>query len=116
MAAWYEQHLHCSIQFSSGIAGNGGCFIADSSGETILELYKIPSVEPLATVQSTPLQVHIAFKSADPFADSIRLVDAGATFIEGINSKSDEDVIVLLRDPWGTYIQLVQRARNKNLK
>jgi predicted enzyme related to lactoylglutathione lyase len=58
-----------------------------------------------------PLLFHLALASSDPGADAERLVNAGATMLEDINTP-DGSHLMMLRDPWGLALQLCKRSRN----
>lgn len=109
MAEWYARHLGCSIARSAGPPVPVR-FVLDSPGTVMLELYRNPRVPVPDYGSMDPVLLHIAFVSADPAADRDRLVKAGARVIEDLNTNPARDQFVMLRDPWGLPLQLVQRA------
>jgi uncharacterized glyoxalase superfamily protein PhnB len=111
MARWYESALGFQIRFSAEDTDKAVAFVADSTGNVVLELGRVPGVEPLVQHTTQPLQFHIAFESEDPDADAKRLVEHGAVFVEVCTVRCDGDRVLILRDPWGHTIQLVRRAR-----
>jgi uncharacterized glyoxalase superfamily protein PhnB len=111
MARWYEQNLGFQIRFSGGDDEDGVAFLTDGSGRVMLELAILPNVAPLEFQSLEPLQLHIAVTSADPEADCRRLQAAGAVFVEKCARTLPGDTLLLLRDPWGTVIQLAKRGR-----
>jgi hypothetical protein len=55
-----------------------------------------------------PLIFHLSLSSADPVADSRRLITAGASFVDEIQMP-DGSHLIMLRDPWGVALQLCKR-------
>ena len=84
-------------------------FLADSGG-TILEIYRNPTVAVPDYRSMDPLRFHLALASADPVADSKRLVDAGAVVVSEIRADPATH-LVMLRDPWGLALQLCKRSK-----
>jgi catechol 2,3-dioxygenase-like lactoylglutathione lyase family enzyme len=110
MAAWYVEHLGCSI---ARVAGGPASihFLRDGAGTSMLELYSNPKV-PVPDYRSMdPLLVHVAFVSADPAADRDRLVAAGAAVVDDLVRTPAGDELVMLRDPWGIALQLARRVQ-----
>jgi catechol 2,3-dioxygenase-like lactoylglutathione lyase family enzyme len=109
MTQWYEQYLGMKTVRSSGPPHHMR-FVADASGQTMLELYRNPkaAVPDYRTID--PLIMHLAFLVDDVAVTRAGLLEAGAT-AEGEISKTDSgDRLAMLRDPWGFAIQLVNRA------
>lgn len=110
VAAWYVHHLGLRIirkQEQSPFIH----FLADDSGQSLIEIYN----NPLASVPDYramhPLQFHLAFSCADLPAERARLLAAGAT-AEGEPTRNEAgDVLAMLRDPWGVPVQLACRSR-----
>jgi len=109
MARWYEEHLGFQIKRSGGDDTEGVAFVADSSGQVMLELFARRDTPPLDFPALAPLQVHIAMLSDDPVADCDRLQEVGAVMLEDNLGRGSGDRLILLRDPWGVVIQLVKR-------
>jgi len=108
MVKWYCENLNMKIRRKSGRA----FFIADESGNVILEIYHNPAA-PVPDYKAMHLLVlHLAFCSDDVSADRQRLLKAGATANGEISTASNGDEITNLRDPWGLAIQLVKRSEN----
>ncbi len=114
MADWYIEHLSFSLILRAGDDESGGAFIVDQSKKFTLELFASPDLEPFDTESFVPMQFHMAYKSADAEQDLKRLVAAGATFVKRCSAPGAADNILLVKDPWGFVIQIVQRA-DKNL-
>lgn len=109
-ADWYVEHLGFAVKRS---ADEPVCvrFLADGSGQVMLELYNNPKAAVPDYAAMDPLLLHVALVSADPGAEAARLQGAGATFVEEIGPLPGGDYIVTLRDPWGLAIQLARRGR-----
>ena len=108
MGDWYVRHLGCTIA-RSGSEPLSIRFLKDGSGASMLELYRNPRVAVPDYAQMDPMLVHVAFVTDDPAADRDRLVAAGATIVEDLNTTPAGDQIMMLRDPWGVALQLVKR-------
>ena len=109
MAKWYEENLGFQTMRSGGDNMDGVAFVADSSGQVMLELIARRDTRPLDFAAMAPLQVHIALLSEDPAADCDRLQNAGAVMLEDNLGRGSGDRLILLRDPWGVVIQLAKR-------
>jgi len=109
VAAWYVAHLGFIVKRFTG-APTHTHFLADSAGSVMLEIYNNPAVRTPGYTEMHPLLLHLAFCSDDPPADRDRLVSAGAVIVDDFTTTPAGDKLVMLRDPWGFAIQLVQRA------
>lgn len=109
MAAWYEENIQLKIVRKYEDKADTH-FLADSSGDTVLEIYNNPPDEVPDYKNMNPLIVHLAFVSKDAEADKQRLLKAGATFVEDVKP-ADGSLLVMMKDPWGVSIQLCQRAK-----
>src|SRR6185369_265580 len=109
MAEWYVKHLGCSVARSTGEPAHAR-FLKDASGAVMLEIYRNPKVSVPDYSKIDPLWLHLAFVSSDLAADRDRLVSAGATVVEDLTTTPAGDQLVMLRDPWGTSVQLVRRS------
>ena len=110
MAAWYVEHLGCSIARSGGAPGFIH-FLKDSAGQAMLEIYRNPRCEVPDYAAMDVMVLHVAFYSDDPRADRDRLVAAGATVAEDHIVTPAGDEMLILRDPWDLPLQLVKRAQ-----
>ena len=110
MADWYVKHLGCSIARSTGEPAHAR-FLKERSGSVMLEIYRNPKVSVPDYNQMDPLWLHLAFLSERPTAYRDRLVAAGARIVEDLSTTPGGDEIIMLRDPWGTALQLVKRAQ-----
>lgn len=108
MAAWYVQHLGLKVvrQLTTPPFTH---FLADSSGDIMLEIYNNPSDQVPSYGQMNPLLLHLAFVSETPEEDMKRLQNAGATVVEEQHLQ-DGSHLVMMRDPWGLAVQLCKRG------
>lgn len=106
VAAWYVKHFGLRIVRHIPEPAQTH-FLADSEA-TVLEIYKNPPDEVPDYAAMNPLQLHLAFTSSDPLADSQRLVVNGASLVDELHLP-DGSLLVMLRDPWGLAIQLCKR-------
>jgi catechol 2,3-dioxygenase-like lactoylglutathione lyase family enzyme len=108
VAAWYVEHLGMEV-VRRGDPPVLMHFLADASRRAMIEIYSNASAPPDVYRDLHPAQLHVAFSSADPDADTERLVAAGATLVEHLHNP-DGSHLTMLRDPWGLAIQLAKRA------
>lgn len=108
MAAWYVEHLGLKVVRQMPDAPFTH-FLADSSGDIMLEIYHNPPEQVPAYAQMDPLLLHLAFVSKDPEVDMKRLQDAGATVVDEKHLE-DGSYLVMMRDPWGLAVQLCKRG------
>jgi len=108
MAEWYTTHLGLKVirqeqntPFTT--------FLADDSGNMMLEIYNNPPDKVPDYWQIDPLVLHLAFISNDPDEDMNRLLKAGAILIDDERLDATSRVI-MMRDPWGVPIQLCRRG------
>jgi catechol 2,3-dioxygenase-like lactoylglutathione lyase family enzyme len=108
MADWYVTHL--GMRVVRRVDGPPHTrFLADAAGATVVEIYQNPSAPTRDYAAMDPLELHLAFVSADPDADRDALVAAGATGVSD-GRLPDGSRLVMLRDPWGLALQLCARA------
>ena len=110
MARWYVDHLGFSVK-RRYVEPPYGHFLADDSGQVMLELYGNPAAEQLNLPALAPAALHLAFVTKDAAADIRRLVAAGATHVSGVDIATNGDELAMLRDPWGFALQLVKRSQ-----
>ncbi len=109
VAQWYGKHLGLVVKRTTG-APTHTHFLADDSGQALVEFYNNARVTTPDYAAMHPLLLHLAFVSDDPARDRDRLLAAGATLAEDLAVTPAGDHLVMLRDPWGLAVQLVQRA------
>ena len=105
---WYVEHFGMEV-VRRGEPPVSMHFLADVSRRALIELYNNPVARTDLYRDLHPVQLHVAFTSADPAADADRLVAAGAMLVEH-QRHADGTHLVMLRDPWGLPIQLARRA------
>ncbi len=109
MAEWYTANLGFRIVRSSP-APNYSAFIVDSAGHMMFEIYHKadqPMLDP-GTIHYQAL--HFALAGNDILALMNRLLAAGATMAEAPKTTPSGDKVLMMRDPWGLPLQLVQRV------
>lgn len=109
VADWYTENLGLKVVRKMEVAPFT-YFLADDSGNMMMEIYNNPPKEVPDYKNMHPLLFHIAFVSSDPNADSVRLEKVGATFVEEVRPE-DKSIIIMMRDPWGLAIQLCKRGK-----
>jgi glyoxylase I family protein len=105
---WYTSHLGLRIARTRADAPYT-TFLADDSGRVIIELYSNPAAPFPDYKAAHPLCFHVAFVAADPNAVRVRLLAAGAKAAYE-ESLPDGSFLIMLRDPWGIPLQLVNRV------
>jgi len=108
MAAWYCRH--CGLRVVHHVPHPSQTHFLADAGSTVLEIYCNPPDQVPDYGQRDPLLFHLALTSADPAADSRRLIAAGATLVSETHL-ADGSHLVMLRDPWGVALQLCKRAK-----
>ncbi len=107
MAKWYKENLNMQIVRK---AQHQTHFLADTSGRTVLEIYTNPAAPVPDYHNQAPLVLHIAFQVDNVKECTEKLVKAGASLVEPINTTEAGDEMAMLRDPWGVAIQILKRA------
>ncbi len=108
MAAWYVEN--CGMKIVRQVTESPFMhFLADATGRVIMEIYNNP-IAPIPDYAARgPLVYHCAFAVKDMDAVKSRLLAAGATEVSDA-ILADGTRLVMLRDPWGIPLQLVQRG------
>ena len=109
MAEWLVKHCGMRVLRAMTTAPYT-CFLADESGNSIIEIYTNPAGPIPDYPHQHPLQFHWAFAVDDPDADKDRLVAAGASVVEEIWLE-DGSHLFMLRDPWGVPLQICKRTK-----
>jgi glyoxylase I family protein len=109
VAEWYVKHLGFSIKRSAD-APVPVRFLADETGDVMIEIYNNPVVTTPDYASMDPLIIHLAFVCDDLPATAEQLVAAGAAILSGPETLGNGDQLCMLRDPWGLAIQLCYRA------
>ena len=108
VAAWYGEHFGLTVVRHLPVPAQTH-FLADDSGQTVIEIYCNPPDEIPDYAAMNPLLFHLAFVSGSPADDSARLVAAGASQVDELKFP-DGSHLIMLRDPWGLALQLCKRA------
>lgn len=85
-------------------------FLADETGQVMIEIYSNPSVETPNYKAMDPLLLHMAFVCKEIPATISKLVSDGASVVSGPDTSPNGDQLAMLRDPWGLAIQLCHRS------
>lgn len=110
MAEWYCAHLGMKV-VRRGETPDLMHFLADATGQVIMEIYRALPDEVPDYASMNPLILHLALATDDAQGTHDRLVAAGATALAGVTTNDAGDCLAMLRDPWGLSIQLCQRAQ-----
>ncbi|MBI5380562.1 MAG: VOC family protein [Opitutae bacterium] len=108
VAAWYVAHFGLRIARRNHDAARTH-FLATADGVVLLEFYNNPAAPIPPYAEKHYLELHLAFASADPETDARRLIAAGATVADSFKVIPCGDRMIMLRDPFGLCVQLVQR-------
>lgn len=108
MTAWYVENLGFTVKRASDDP-KPVRFLADASGQVMLEIYRDPDTEVPDYRNLHPLVLHLAFVCEEIEAKTDQLTAAGAELVSRECTPAN-DVLAMLRDPWGFCIQLCQRA------
>ena len=108
MAAWFVEHLGFRVVRHVDNTTQTH-FLADESGQSVLEIYCNPPDQVPDYARLDPLIVHIALVSENPDTDRARLEAAGATYASEVRLP-DGSQLTMLRDPWGLALQLCKRG------
>jgi catechol 2,3-dioxygenase-like lactoylglutathione lyase family enzyme len=109
MARWYVEHLGFEVK-RRAMAPPWGHFLADGSGQVMIELYSRADAPIPDYASQHPATLHLALVSRDVAADVERLTRGGATLEGPIDRQPGGDVLAFVRDPWGVCLQLAQRG------
>ena len=85
-------------------------FLADKSGQVVLEIYSNTSERIPEYNKQHPLEFHFAFKVENPVEIKDKLIAAGAKIEEEIKH-DDGTHLIMMRDPFGVPLQLCKRAK-----
>ncbi len=104
---WYTANLGFTVlrRYPAGAS-----FLADSTGRMVFELFSRDDAPYFDGVGTHPLTLHIAYECDDVEATAKALLSAGATEDIPMATSPDGDVLIMLRDPFGITIQLIDRA------
>jgi len=110
MATWYVEHLGMRI-VRQAAEPTFVRFLEATDGSGLVEIYRNEAAPVPDYARMHPLELHLAFSSADVDADCQRLLRAGATLFEAPLTTGAGDRLAMLRDPWHVAIQLTWRKQ-----
>jgi glyoxylase I family protein len=110
VAKWYVENLGLKVVKQGG-PPTYGHFLADSSGQGILEFYCNTRAPIPDYASMDPVTLHVALVSDEVRADRKRLIDAGAAPEGEATVTPEGDELAMVRDPWGLAIQLAKRRK-----
>ena len=108
MGHWYGKHLGFRIITEAGTDADGVIFVEDDSG-TVIEIGHLPGIFPMEFKSHHPLSFHLAIECSCPEDEAKRLVEAGAELVGESLRNAYKGEKILVRDPWGLAIQLINR-------
>jgi glyoxylase I family protein len=108
VAEWWVAHLGFRWIRKLGTDEGGAAFITDQQG-TVIEFGKLEEVPSLDVSRLESIQLHFALDCADTVQEAQRLVKAGATLVGESPRNAYKNEKVIIRDPWGNCIQLINR-------
>jgi glyoxylase I family protein len=106
---WYCKNFKFTVQRSAD-SPVPVRFLADESGDVMIEIYNNPAVTTPDYASMDPLILHMAFVCTEVAKTAEQLVAAGATIASGPDDLPNGDKLCMLRDPWGLAIQLCYRV------
>lgn len=109
VAQWYCDNVGFTVK-RAGDSPVVVRFLADESGDVMIEIYNNPSVTTPDYASMDPLLLHLAFVCDDVDKTKEQLIAAGATLASGPDHLPSGDILCMLRDPWGLAIQLCHRS------
>ena len=109
MGIWYRDHLGFEIIRANGDDNFGVTFLRDKEDGTVIEIAKIPECTALDIEKHIPLQFHTAIDCSNPQTEADHLIKAGAEWIGESPYNNYPGEKLLVRDPWGYTIQLLNR-------
>ena len=109
MVEWYKQNLRMTVKRAGGPPTHA-TFIADVSGNIMLELFCNTNFPMLELKRLHPMTLHLAFMTDSMAGTREALLKAGAMVAEDITRIPTGDEVLMMRDPWGLSLQFVHRA------
>ena len=108
VAEWYAKHLQMVIKRATA---TGAYFVSDSTGTSMLELYRNDDAPIPDYAGMNKFTLHLAFVAADLESTRTQLLAAGASVDGEPVHTASGDILVFMRDPFGISFQLVQRTQ-----
>jgi glyoxylase I family protein len=108
VAEWWVANLGFKFIRKLGTDAGGAAFIIDQQG-TVVEFAKLEEVPSLDVSRLEFIQLHFALECSDTEQEAQRLVKEGATLVGESPRNAYKNEKVIIRDPWGNCIQLINR-------
>ncbi len=108
VAEWYIKNLGMKL-VRKGTAPLFVTFISDKGNHMMMEFYNKEKFPKLDFSTINYMSFHFAFMVDSINTVEKRLLKNGATLVEGISQTPAGDKVLMLRDPWGMPLQLVER-------
>lgn len=108
MAEWWVANLGFEFLKKAGTDDEGVAFITDKQG-TVIEFAKLEEVPCLDLNGLEFIQLHFAIECTNTVREAERLVSKGAVLIGESPRNAYPGEKLIIRDPWGTCIQLINR-------
>jgi glyoxylase I family protein len=108
VAEWWVAHLGFKLIRRFGTDEDGAAFIASEDG-TVIEFARLEEVPSLDPHRLEFIQLHFALECRDAMDEAQRLEKEGATLIGESPRNAYRNEKVIIRDPWGNCIQLINR-------
>jgi uncharacterized glyoxalase superfamily protein PhnB len=112
MARWYHKAIGFKILNAFETANGHVAFMQCCQTGLIFELITDRTLVPVEDALSHPLQLHLAVKSTGIDADKTRLLEMGASFVTDCPTADPDARVLIVKDPWGNFIQLAQRKED----
>jgi uncharacterized glyoxalase superfamily protein PhnB len=107
-ANWLVQNMGMKI-IRQGGAPTFTTFIADENENMMFELYKNSNYPSMDFANTSYMALHIAFMVNDVDAVKTKLLAAGATIAEDLNTTANGTQVLVLRGPEGLPLQYIKR-------
>jgi catechol 2,3-dioxygenase-like lactoylglutathione lyase family enzyme len=110
MTNWHCENLGMKVN-RKGTPPTYTNFIADAGNNMMLELFNNSAYPILDMSKIHHLSLHIAFIVDDVRSIRNGLITAGASLVDDLTVSASGDEILMLRNPWGTPLQFIKRAK-----
>ena len=107
-AEWWVANLGFEWIRKLGTDDGGAAFITDQQG-TVIEFAKLEEVPSLDLNGLKFIQLHFAIECDDTVREAERLVKLGAVMVGESPRNVYPNEKLIIRDPWGICIQLINR-------
>ncbi len=108
-AKWYSDNFGMLVLRQGGLP-DYGTFVSDSGKNMMLEIYQKKEFPVIDYDKINPVSIHLAFEVNNILSAKEKLLKSGAKLVNDISSSASGDDVLVMRDPWGFPIQLIQRS------